>query len=72
MLTRPSLPWPLPLIQPFQDLRNHGESPHDPSHDYTALAEDVEGFLQEHKIERAALIGHSMYVMHDHRTRKGC
>ncbi|KAI5209004.1 alpha/beta-hydrolase [Aureobasidium subglaciale] len=42
------------------DLRNHGESPHDPRHDYTALAEDVEGFLQEHKIERPALIGHSM------------
>ncbi|KAG9682216.1 alpha/beta-hydrolase, partial [Aureobasidium melanogenum] len=42
------------------DLRNHGESPHDPRHDYTALAEDVEDFLQEHKIERPALIGHSM------------
>lgn len=57
---------PPPLIVPPQDLRNHGESPHDPRHDYTALAEDVEGFLQEHKIERPALIGHSMYVLHTH------
>jgi pimeloyl-ACP methyl ester carboxylesterase len=51
-----------PLTTIVQDLRNHGESPHDSRHDYTALAEDVEGFLQEHKIERPALIGHSMYV----------
>ncbi|KAL1303916.1 hypothetical protein AAFC00_000370 [Neodothiora populina] len=42
------------------DLRNHGESPHDPRHDYTALAEDVEHFIQDHEIKNSALIGHSM------------
>jgi len=42
------------------DLRNHGDSSHDPRHDYTALAEDVEGFLEKHGIENSTLIGHSM------------
>ncbi|KAK5729421.1 hypothetical protein LTR17_011951 [Elasticomyces elasticus] len=42
------------------DTRNHGDSSHDSRHDYTALAEDVELFLQEHKLEKSALIGHSM------------
>ncbi|TKA68451.1 hypothetical protein B0A55_07724 [Friedmanniomyces simplex] len=42
------------------DTRNHGDSSHDPRHDYTALAEDVELFLQEHKLENSTLIGHSM------------
>jgi pimeloyl-ACP methyl ester carboxylesterase len=42
------------------DLRNHGDSSHDPRHDYTALAEDVELFLQNHQLERPVLIGHSM------------
>ncbi|KAK4987468.1 hypothetical protein LTR66_003934 [Elasticomyces elasticus] len=44
----------------IQDLRNHGDSPHDPRHDYTVLAEDVEGFIDEHKLENSTLIGHSM------------
>lgn len=43
-----------------QDLRNHGDSPHDPRHDYTAMAEDVEEFLQEHNLRNSTLIGHSM------------
>ncbi|GAB7347961.1 hypothetical protein MBLNU459_g5466t1 [Dothideomycetes sp. NU459] len=42
------------------DLRNHGDSPHDARHDYTALAEDVEHFIEEHKLEKSILIGHSM------------
>jgi len=42
------------------DLRNHGDSPHDPLHEYTTLAEDVEGFLKQHKIRDPTLIGHSM------------
>ncbi|KAL9055141.1 MAG: hypothetical protein Q9162_003718 [Coniocarpon cinnabarinum] len=42
------------------DLRNHGDSPHDPRHDYTVLGEDVEEFIHEHKLQPAALIGHSM------------
>ncbi|ORX98182.1 Alpha/Beta hydrolase protein [Clohesyomyces aquaticus] len=42
------------------DLRNHGESPHDRIHNYTALAEDTENFLQQHKLKEVTLIGHSM------------
>ncbi|TKA80011.1 hypothetical protein B0A49_00711 [Cryomyces minteri] len=42
------------------DLRNHGDSAHDSRHDYTALAEDVEGFIDEHGLEKPTLIGHSM------------
>ncbi|KAJ4424621.1 hypothetical protein N0V82_000753 [Gnomoniopsis sp. IMI 355080] len=42
------------------DLRNHGDSPHDARHDYTAMAEDVSAFIQEHKLDKPTLIGHSM------------
>ncbi|CAK3833607.1 Abhydrolase domain-containing [Lecanosticta acicola] len=42
------------------DTRNHGDSSHDPRHDYTALAEDLELFLQQEKIKDGTLIGHSM------------
>lgn len=42
------------------DARNHGESPHDPRHDYVAMAEDVEGFIDEHRLGASTLIGHSM------------
>lgn len=41
-------------------MRNHGDSSHDPRHDYTALAEDVEGFLEKQNIKDSTLIGHSM------------
>ncbi|OAP56715.1 hypothetical protein AYL99_08827 [Fonsecaea erecta] len=42
------------------DLRNHGDSPHSPVHTYTAMARDVEHFLDRHKITSPTLIGHSM------------
>ncbi|CUS11925.1 unnamed protein product [Tuber aestivum] len=43
------------------DLRNHGESPHTPYHNYEVMAEDVEHFLQENKLgPKTVLIGHSM------------
>ncbi|KAH6684394.1 prolyl oligopeptidase-like protein [Halenospora varia] len=42
------------------DLRNHGDSPHHPHHDYMSMAEDVAGFMDEHKLKDATLIGHSM------------
>jgi hypothetical protein len=45
-----------------QDLRNHGDSPHDRRHDYTSMAEDVEGFMNSHNMKKAILIGHSMLV----------
>jgi pimeloyl-ACP methyl ester carboxylesterase len=41
-------------------LRNHGDSPHDPKHDYTTLAIDVEDFMDEHKLSNTTIIGHSM------------
>lgn len=42
------------------DLRNHGDSPHDPVHDYSAMANDVEEFIQQHNLRLPTLIGHSM------------
>ncbi|KAI0434645.1 alpha beta hydrolase fold family [Xylaria sp. FL1042] len=42
------------------DLRNHGESPHTPRHDYVAMADDVAGFISEHGLKEPTLIGHSM------------
>lgn len=44
------------------DLRNHGDSPHDPVHDYSAMANDVEEFIQQHNLRLPTLIGHSMSV----------
>ncbi|KAG9247893.1 prolyl oligopeptidase-like protein [Calycina marina] len=43
------------------DLRNHGDSPHNSRHDYMAMADDVAGFIKEHKLSKdLTLIGHSM------------
>ncbi|KAI1500912.1 Alpha/Beta hydrolase protein [Biscogniauxia marginata] len=42
------------------DLRNHGESPHAPRHDYVAMADDVAGFISDHGLQSPTLIGHSM------------
>nr|POF06880.1 abhydrolase domain-containing protein c22h12.03 [Quercus suber] len=42
------------------DLRNHGDSSHNPRHDYDALAEDVELFLKTLELDDSTLIGHSM------------
>lgn len=42
------------------DLRNHGESPHAPRHDYVAMADDVAGFIRDHDMQNPTLIGHSM------------
>ncbi|KAI9785025.1 MAG: hypothetical protein M1839_001222 [Geoglossum umbratile] len=42
------------------DLRNHGDSDHHPKHDYTAMAQDVEGFIYERSLGPVTLIGHSM------------
>jgi pimeloyl-ACP methyl ester carboxylesterase len=45
-----------------QDLRNHGDSPHDRRHDYLAMAADVAEFMRQHGLQRPVLLGHSMYV----------
>lgn len=41
------------------DLRNHGDSPHDPRMDYPAMAEDLAALI-EAEGGRAAVLGHSM------------
>lgn len=42
------------------DLRNHGLSPHHPVINYPAMAQDVLDLLDELKIDRCIIIGHSM------------
>ena len=42
------------------DLRNHGLSPHTPTHTYQDMTDDLELFYSTHKIEKATLLGHSM------------
>ncbi|KAF2261034.1 alpha/beta-hydrolase [Lojkania enalia] len=42
------------------DLRNHGDTGHHRIHNYTALAEDTEAFLQKHNLQNVTLVGHSM------------
>jgi pimeloyl-ACP methyl ester carboxylesterase len=48
----------------IQDLRNHGESPHEKRHDYEAMADDVSNFIHEHGLKESSIIGHSMYEPH--------
>lgn len=42
------------------DLRNHGRSPHSTVFNYYAMVDDILEFYEEHNIEKALLIGHSM------------
>ena len=42
------------------DQRNHGRSPHFETHDYPELAQDLCAFMDEHRIEKAHVLGHSM------------
>jgi len=42
------------------DLRNHGRSPHHPEMNYDVMAMDVNELIQNEKIERPILLGHSM------------
>ena len=43
------------------DLRNHGNSPHHPEHDYPTLCQDIEEFIKQlHLPLRPFLVGHSM------------
>jgi esterase len=42
------------------DLRNHGRSPHSDEFDYNIMAADLNDFMQQHGIQEAYIIGHSM------------
>ena len=42
------------------DLRNHGESGHDPAVDYATLAADVAETMHAAGLAQAAVVGHSM------------
>lgn len=42
------------------DLRNHGQSPHAAPHNYEALANDLNEFMQQQNIINPYVIGHSM------------
>lgn len=42
------------------DQRNHGQSPHDDALDYKVLASDLKDFIQQHKLVKPIILGHSM------------
>ncbi len=42
------------------DQRNHGKSPHYDEHSYSAMANDLKGFLDQEGITNTHLLGHSM------------
>jgi pimeloyl-ACP methyl ester carboxylesterase len=42
------------------DLRNHGQSPHGPSHTYEDMCADLLEYFQQENIAKAGLVGHSM------------
>jgi pimeloyl-ACP methyl ester carboxylesterase len=42
------------------DQRNHGQSPHSDDFNYRLLAGDLHQFMEDHGLERADVIGHSM------------
>lgn len=52
------------LSDDFQDLRNHGESPHNAEHDYTVMSQDVAAFIREMDMKLPTVIGHSMFEAH--------
>jgi esterase len=42
------------------DLRNHGLSPHSDNWNYEVMADDINGFINEHQLKQPILMGHSM------------
>jgi esterase len=62
----------------FIDLRNHGRSPHSPEHTYILMSDDLLELMNDEKLDKAILLGHSMggkvamqfAVMHPERVEK--
>jgi len=42
------------------DQRNHGRSPHAADHNYDVMKEDLRNFMDQHSIDKAIIMGHSM------------
>lgn len=42
------------------DLRNHGQSPHMSTHTYQDMVDDLHQFFEDHHINKATILGHSM------------
>jgi esterase len=42
------------------DQRNHGQSAHSTDFSYQIMAEDVQEYMDDHSIEKACILGHSM------------
>jgi pimeloyl-ACP methyl ester carboxylesterase len=42
------------------DLRNHGNSPHSPNHNYQLMRDDLFNFMDQHQMKQAIIMGHSM------------
>lgn len=42
------------------DQRNHGRSPHSETHDYESMQNDLTEYMDDKRLERATIIGHSM------------
>jgi pimeloyl-ACP methyl ester carboxylesterase len=51
---------PATLAVYIVDQRNHGKSPHTSEFNYDILSADLLEFMQQHSIEKAHLLGHSM------------
>ena len=42
------------------DARNHGKSPHTSRHTITLMVDDVRDFMEQHQLQKASILGHSM------------
>jgi pimeloyl-ACP methyl ester carboxylesterase len=42
------------------DQRNHGHSPHSPEMNYSVMADDLDEFMQRHRLASASVLGHSL------------
>ncbi|MCH8533743.1 MAG: alpha/beta fold hydrolase [Flavobacteriaceae bacterium] len=42
------------------DQRNHGRSPHTEEFSYDLMADDIKEYMEQHQIQKASLLGHSM------------